>query len=122
MSKNDRYSRQIRFDPLGEEGQRSLADSSVLLVGVGALGSHLAPYLRSRVALLRCAFRQLRKKEIGPQAMARKIVAGVRTTGPWRERISALTTSPQRPRLPQTRIGIRTVRLVRSIRMLWGAG
>ena len=45
MSKNDRYSRQIRFAPLGEEGQRRLAGSSVLLVGVGALGSHLSETL-----------------------------------------------------------------------------
>jgi len=45
MSNEDRYSRQIRFAPLGEEGQRRLADSSVLLVGVGALGSHLADTL-----------------------------------------------------------------------------
>ncbi len=45
MSKNDRYSRQIRFASLGEEGQRRLADSSVLLVGVGALGSLLAETL-----------------------------------------------------------------------------
>jgi molybdopterin/thiamine biosynthesis adenylyltransferase len=47
MSTDDRfrYSRQIRFTPLGEEGQRRLADSTVLLVGVGALGTHLAETL-----------------------------------------------------------------------------
>ncbi|MHC4816035.1 MAG: ThiF family adenylyltransferase, partial [Planctomycetota bacterium] len=45
MSTQDRYSRQIRFAPLGAEGQRRIAGSTVLLVGVGALGSHLADTL-----------------------------------------------------------------------------
>ena len=34
-----RYSRQMRFAPLGEAGQRRLLASRVLLVGCGALGS-----------------------------------------------------------------------------------
>ena len=38
----DRYVRQMRFAPFGEEGQRRLASSSVLLVGCGALGTVLA--------------------------------------------------------------------------------
>lgn len=38
----DRYSRQIRFAEFGLSGQTRLSGSSVLLVGVGALGSHLA--------------------------------------------------------------------------------
>ncbi len=45
MSSQDRYSRQIRFGPLGEEGQRRLGSSTVLLVGIGALGAHLAETL-----------------------------------------------------------------------------
>lgn len=36
---NDRYSRQILFPPVGEKGQRALADSHVLIVGAGALGT-----------------------------------------------------------------------------------
>ncbi|MBY8912388.1 ThiF family adenylyltransferase [Bacillus sp. YC2] len=35
----ERYSRQTRFKPIGEEGQKALADSSVLIVGAGALGT-----------------------------------------------------------------------------------
>lgn len=35
---NERYSRQILFSPIGSAGQERLANSSVLLVGVGALG------------------------------------------------------------------------------------
>src|SRR5213082_3908111 len=35
----DRYSRQILFEGIGEEGQRRLRASRVLVVGCGALGS-----------------------------------------------------------------------------------
>lgn len=38
----ERYIRQIIFPPLGEEGQRRLLDSSVVIVGCGAIGSHIA--------------------------------------------------------------------------------
>lgn len=40
-----RYSRQIRIPEIGESGQLRLRDSSVLLVGAGALGSPAAMYL-----------------------------------------------------------------------------
>ncbi len=40
-----RYVRQTIFSGLGEEGQRRLLASRVLLVGVGALGSHIADLL-----------------------------------------------------------------------------
>ncbi len=50
----DRYSRQMRFAPLGEEGQRRLLASRVLLVGCGALGTVLAETLtRAGVGHLR---------------------------------------------------------------------
>src|SRR4029077_17565348 len=38
----DRYSRQIRFPGVGEDGQRRLLDSHVTLCGCGALGTVLA--------------------------------------------------------------------------------
>ncbi|MBM7867509.1 thiazole biosynthesis adenylyltransferase ThiF [Heliobacterium gestii] len=38
----ERYIKQIRFSPFGEAGQRRLDDSTVLIAGVGALGTHLA--------------------------------------------------------------------------------
>ncbi len=41
----DRYSRQIRFPQLGEEGQRALLRSRVALCGCGALGTVLANHL-----------------------------------------------------------------------------
>ncbi|WP_325050533.1 ThiF family adenylyltransferase [Falsibacillus albus] len=38
----DRYSRQIRFRPIGESGQQQLAEKHILIVGAGALGSSTA--------------------------------------------------------------------------------
>ncbi|HJB78535.1 MAG TPA: ThiF family adenylyltransferase, partial [Candidatus Nosocomiicoccus stercorigallinarum] len=35
----ERYSRQILYKNIGEDGQRKLLNSTVLIVGVGALGS-----------------------------------------------------------------------------------
>ena len=50
----DRYSRQMRFYGLGEEGQRRLLDSHVTLCGCGALGTVLANALvRAGVGHLR---------------------------------------------------------------------
>ena len=50
----DRYSRQILFGPLGEQGQRRLADSRVTLIGCGALGSVVADTLvRAGIGFLR---------------------------------------------------------------------
>ena len=49
-----RYSRQIRFPQIGEDGQAKLRDSRVLLVGCGALGSSIADTLvRAGVGFLR---------------------------------------------------------------------
>jgi adenylyltransferase/sulfurtransferase len=41
----DRYLRQIRYGPLGEEGQRRLTASRALVCGCGALGNVLAATL-----------------------------------------------------------------------------
>jgi adenylyltransferase/sulfurtransferase len=50
----ERYSRQVRFAGLGEEGQRRLMASRVTLVGCGALGTVLANSLvRAGVGYLR---------------------------------------------------------------------
>ena len=49
-----RYSRQIRFPQIGEDGQARLRDARVLLVGCGALGSSIADTLvRAGVGFLR---------------------------------------------------------------------
>src|ERR671931_1086479 len=50
----ERYSRQVRFPGVGKDGQRKLLDSTVTLVGCGALGTVLANALvRAGVGHLR---------------------------------------------------------------------
>jgi adenylyltransferase/sulfurtransferase len=41
----ERYSRQIKLPQIGEEGQKKLHEASVLIVGMGGLGSPVALYL-----------------------------------------------------------------------------
>ena len=41
----DRYSRQIIFPGIGKEGQRKLGNSSVVIIGCGALGTVIATSL-----------------------------------------------------------------------------
>ncbi|GFN30997.1 ThiF family adenylyltransferase [Paenibacillus xylaniclasticus] len=53
-----RYSRQIRFGPIGSSGQRQLRSASVLVVGTGALGASLAQHMtRAGVGTVRLADR-----------------------------------------------------------------
>ncbi len=55
---NERYSRQILFNGIGEEGQRRLLRSRALIIGCGALGSAQAESLgRAGVGKLRIADR-----------------------------------------------------------------
>ncbi|GGI40955.1 ThiF family adenylyltransferase [Mammaliicoccus stepanovicii] len=42
---NERYSRQILFDKIGEKGQLNIEQSNVTIVGMGALGTHIAEQL-----------------------------------------------------------------------------
>jgi molybdopterin/thiamine biosynthesis adenylyltransferase len=52
--REDRYSRQIRFAPIGEAGQKRIQSATVCIVGCGALGSFQAEALaRAGVARLR---------------------------------------------------------------------
>jgi molybdopterin-synthase adenylyltransferase len=53
-SHSDRYSRQILFAPIGEEGQRRVVNSRAVIIGCGALGSAQAESLaRAGVGTLR---------------------------------------------------------------------
>lgn len=50
----ERYSRQVLFAPIKEAGQKKLEDSSVLVVGVGALGTVISNHLvRAGIGKLR---------------------------------------------------------------------
>ncbi len=54
----ERYSRQIKFAPIGENGQSRLGKASVLIVGCGALGASLAQHMvRAGVGEVRLADR-----------------------------------------------------------------
>ena len=54
QSRMARYARQIRFAPLGEDGQRRLCKGRALLCGCGALGSTIANLLvRAGIGMLR---------------------------------------------------------------------
>lgn len=60
MENLERYSRQILFKPIGEEGQRKLLKSRVVVVGMGALGTVIANHLvRSGVGYVRFIDRDL---------------------------------------------------------------
>lgn len=54
MQDDERYSRQVRFEPLGDHGQQRLLHARVAVVGVGALGG------ASATALVRAGVRRLR--------------------------------------------------------------
>ena len=56
----DRYSRQVIFAPLGPEGQGRLRESTALIVGCGALGTHAAEHLaRAGIGALRLVDRDI---------------------------------------------------------------
>ena len=60
MSGGERYARQVLFPPLGEAGQQALGRATALIVGCGALGTHLADLLaRSGVGRLRIVDRDV---------------------------------------------------------------
>ncbi|HET9131291.1 MAG TPA: ThiF family adenylyltransferase, partial [Terriglobia bacterium] len=54
MKNDERYSRQIRFAPIGPEGQLRIGNARIALIGAGALGSVSAELLvRAGVGFLR---------------------------------------------------------------------
>ncbi|WP_096201264.1 ThiF family adenylyltransferase [Bacillus sp. FJAT-45350] len=59
----ERYSRQMLFAPIGEEGQKKLSSKRVLIVGLGALGTVLANHIvRSGVGYVKLVDRDYVEK------------------------------------------------------------
>jgi len=81
LASDDRYSRQVLFAPIGEEGQRRLGRAAVAIVGCGATGSALAGLLaRAGVGRLRIIDRDfveasnLQRQSLFDEADARESV------------------------------------------------
>jgi adenylyltransferase/sulfurtransferase len=54
LPEDERYSRQVRFAPIGEAGQQKLASARVLIIGLGALGTVTADQIvRAGVGFVR---------------------------------------------------------------------
>ena len=60
MRGDERYSRQVRFEPIGESGQAKISSARIGLIGLGALGTVIAEQLvRAGVGSLRMIDRDL---------------------------------------------------------------
>ena len=77
----NRYSRQTRFQPIGEAGQARLASAKVLIIGMGALGTASAEQLvRAGVGVVRIVDRDyvewsnLQRQQLYTEEDARHIV------------------------------------------------
>src|SRR5437763_91474 len=99
----DRYSRQILFDGIGEEGQRRLRAARVLVVGCGALGSAQVEMLaRAGVGCLRIVDRDfveesnLQRQTMFTEADARERVPKAVAAA---QRVAARRTQAARARL-----------------------
>lgn len=105
LSQNDleRYSRQILFPPIGPEGQKRLAQSTVAILGCGATGSAVAALLaRAGVGNLRIIdrdyveFSNLQRQSLFDEADAReslpKALAAARKISTFN---SAITVQPE---------------------------
>lgn len=92
---NERYSRQILFPPVGEKGQSALAESHVLIVGAGALGTASAEGLvRSGIGTLTIVdrdyveFSNLQQRDCTLNTMQRCMCQKRR----WRKNVSKRST------------------------------
>lgn len=90
-----RYQRQLRCAHLGEDGQRALMASTVLVVGVGGLGSWTAEILaRSGVGMLRLVdFDRIEVENIHRQAFYTEADEGRLKVDAAAERMAAINSS-----------------------------
>ncbi len=98
----ERYARQILFSPIGEHGQAMLASAHVVIIGCGALGTHIAETLiRAGVGTLTIADRDyvemsnLQRQQLFTERDARegvpKVVAAKKSLQKVREDATILT-------------------------------
>lgn len=97
MDTPDRYSRQVRFAPLGEAGQQALRQARVTVVGCGALGTfHVSALARAGVGFIRIVDRDyvewnnlqrqwLFEESDAEQALPKAVAAARRVAGINRE-------------------------------------
>ncbi len=94
MTAGARYARQTMLPQIGEEGQRRLAAASVLLVGVGGLGSAAALYLTGagvgRIGL--CDADTVSESNLQRQVLYAEAQIGRPKTEAARERLAALSS------------------------------
>lgn len=98
-----RYARQMMLPEIGEEGQRRLKEASVLIVGLGGLGSAAAPYIVGagvgRVGLADPD--TVSKSNLHRQTLYDTRCVGCRKTDAAHERLSALSPATRFELFPQ---------------------
>ncbi len=102
MNSLDRYARQISVREIGVNGQQVLSDSSVLIVGLGGLGSAAALYL-SGAGLGRLAlsdFDRVAQNNLHRQVLYRQVQVGQRKLEAAAEQLRALNSDCQIGLLP----------------------
>lgn len=90
----ERYARQTMLPEIGEQGQRKLRDASVLIVGVGGLGSAAALYLTGagvgRIGLADAD--TVSESNLPRQVLYTEQQIGIPKTAAARERLAALSS------------------------------
>lgn len=92
-----RYLPQIRIGEIGEEGQRRLLGSSVLIVGCGALGSALAMYLSAAGVghIFLCDFDTIELSNLHRQVFYKESETGMSKARILAQRIAELNSEVQ---------------------------
>jgi len=92
QAQQDRYARQIRLAQVGEEGQQAILDASVLIVGVGGLGSPAAMYLAAAGIgkLVLSDFDVVETSNLQRQIIHRNVSVGENKVDSGRQTIQAL--------------------------------
>lgn len=98
----ERYARQIMLPEIGEEGQRRLMESSVLVIGLGGLGSPVCQYLTGagigRIGL--CDSDNVSLSNLQRQTLYGEGDLGCPKTEAARQRLSAMSSATQFDLLP----------------------